>query len=175
MSNKRKLRDPSLLQSSIVLWRQIKTMFLGCKSGGPPSAEIKVAEPTGMLTSLCLNQSPGRIEKKNRIAVHLNRGRCRENEFAVHLCLKSLWDNFTICSRTSLQHTWSAGECFFCSVCVTSFWIRSSAVESVCKCYMSRLAGPKLPAWTLPATETTSPEITPSPWDLSITCSGAAS
>lgn len=48
-----------------------------------------------------------------------------------------------------------------CSVCVTHVWVRSSAVESVCKCYTSRLSGPKLPGWTLPATE-------PPPWDHSL-------
>lgn len=64
MSNKPKLSDPFPLQTSIVLWRQIKTMFLGCKSSGPHSAQIKVAEPTGMLTSLCLKQSPGRIKQR---------------------------------------------------------------------------------------------------------------
>lgn len=41
-------------------------MFQGCKSGGPHSAQINVAEPTGMLTSPCLNRSPGRIKTENR-------------------------------------------------------------------------------------------------------------
>ncbi len=59
-------------------------MFLGCKSSGPHSAQIKVAEPTGMLTSLCLNQSPGRIKLNN-----LNREKCTESELAVYWSLKS--------------------------------------------------------------------------------------
>lgn len=85
MFNKPKLSDPFPLQTSIVLWRQIKTMFLGCKSSGPHSAQIKVAEPTGMLTWLCLNQSPGRIKSQN----NWNR-ECTESELTVYWSLKSL-------------------------------------------------------------------------------------
>lgn len=84
MSNKPKLNDPFPLQTSIVLWRQIKTMFLGCKSSGPYSAQIKVVGPTGMVTSFCLNQSPGRIKKNN-----WNREKCTESELAVRWSLKS--------------------------------------------------------------------------------------
>ena len=86
MSNKPKLSDPSPQQTSIVLRRQIKTMFLLCKSNGPHSAQIKVAEPKGMLTSLCMNRSPGGIQSQN----NSNRERCSESGLAVQWSLKSL-------------------------------------------------------------------------------------
>lgn len=59
-------------------------------------------------------------------------------------------------SLSSLQHMRTAGETveFFLCVCVTNDWIKSSPVESVCKCYTSHMSEPKLPARALHETGT---------------------
>lgn len=106
MSNKPKLSEPSPLQTSIVLWRQIKTMFLVCKSSGPHSAQIKVAEPIGMLKSLCSNQCADRIKPQNGWSAR------KVNWPSTGVWNLCVWDNFTISIWLHVKFQ------IFCSVCV---------------------------------------------------------
>lgn len=134
-------------------------MFLCRRNDGPLYPQIKPAEPTRMLTLFCLNVRLGTIKSTER---------CTESELALYWGMNYVWDHFSITSRASLQHTRTAGEIEdFCSLSrslsrsVTSVWIKSSPVESVCECYTSHMSEPKLLAWTLPAIETT-PQISAS-------------
>lgn len=135
MSNNPKLSEPSPLQT-IVLWRQIKTMIWVCKNSGPHSAQIKVAEPIGMLKSLCSNQCAARIKPQNDWSA-------RKKEEKWIGCL--LECEISVCGTILLFQIWlQVTFQIFCSVCVTSVWIRSSPAESVWKCYTSHTSGPKL-------------------------------
>lgn len=94
-----------------------------------------------MLTSLCLNQSPGRIKSQRNWNREVHR-----SELAVNWSLKSLcvgqFHHFQQAVSAVHEDCWWNCRVLL-SVCVSSVWIKSSPVESVCKCYTSHMSEPK--------------------------------